>query len=187
MNIALNELLLEKRDLHILYPYTEREQYIPQTLTFIEEGIEADEQVIVVENEKITAELREELKRRHSADVLDTVHFVNSLYFYRKSGSYNPSAIIAYFNELIQPYINDHVIFRSWAHVEWSGAEEPLHLIHDCETASDNIVTQFSFLHVCAYGKNRMSTQLATILLDTHPYVLSDGMKIFHRDSINMN
>lgn len=185
MNIALNQLLLENRGLHILYPYTDQEEYIRQSMTFIEEGLAADEQVIVIDNEKITAELLQELKRRYSADELDAVHFVNSLFFYRSSGSYKPTAIIDYFKETIQPYTDKNVIFRSWAHVEWSGAEEPHHLIRDCETACEDVIKQYSFPHVCAYGINRMSKNLAKVLLETHSYVIAkEELAIFHRDSI---
>ncbi len=188
MNIALHQLLLEKRDLHILYPYTDEEEYIRQSMTFIEEGIAAEEQVIVVENEKITAELLRELDLRYSAEDLDAVHFVNSLYFYRTSGSYNPTAIIKYFKETIQPYIDKDFCFRSWAHMEWAGTEEPHHLINECETACDAVVNQYAFPHVCAYGKNRVSADLAKILLDTHSYVLAEEeLAVCHRDSINQN
>lgn len=184
MNIALNQLLLEKRDLHILYPYTDIEEYRRQSLTFIEEGIAAGEQVILIENEKITADLLRELNRRYSAEQLDAVHFVNSLYFYRSSGSYNPISIIEYFNKTIQPFVDSDVLFRSWAHVEWSGTEEPHHLIRDCETASEDLVEQYAFPHICAYGKNRLSANLTKVLLDTHSYVIAEEeLAISHRDT----
>lgn len=183
--ITLNQLLLEKRDLHILYLYKDEEEYMRQVLTFVEEGIAAGEQVIVVENDKITAGLLRELKCRYAADELDAVHFVNSLYFYRSSGSYSPPAIIEFFLETILPYVNKDVLFRSWAHVEWSSNEEPHHIVKDCETACEDIISEYAFPHVCAYGKKRMSVELAEVLLETHSYVIAEEeLAISHRDSL---
>jgi hypothetical protein len=188
MNIALNQLLLEKRDLHILYFYKNEEEYMCQVLTFIEEGIAAGEQVIIVENDKITTGLLRELDRRHSSAELDAVHFVNSLYFYRSSGSYSPSAIIEFFLETIQPYVDKDVLFRSWAHVEWPSSEEPHHLVRECEVACDGMISEYAFPHVCAYGKNRTSAKLAEVLLEAHPYVITEGdLAIRHRDSLQLD
>lgn len=100
------------------------------------------------------------------------VHFVNSLSFYYSSGSYHPPAIAAYFNEMIKPYVENDVSFRSWAHVEWSSMEEPLYLIRDFEEIVDKAVNEVEFPLICAYSGIRMPEYLKDILLETHPYVL---------------
>ncbi|MGN7387936.1 MEDS domain-containing protein [Sporosarcina sp. SAFN-015] len=182
--ITLNQLLLEKRDLHLLYLYNDEKEYFRQVLTFIEEGIAAGEQVIIVENDKITAGLLRDLNRRHSASDLDVVHFVNSLYFYRSSGSYSPPAIIEFFLETIQPYVDKDVLFRSWAHVEWSSNEEPHHIVKECETACEEIISEYAFPHVCAYGKKRISAELAELLVSVHSYVIAEeDLAISQQDS----
>ncbi|BAQ10856.1 hypothetical protein OXB_2385 [Bacillus sp. OxB-1] len=129
MHIHLNHLLSQNRNLHILYQYSDEEEYKRQSLTYIAEGIAAGEQIIFIENERFTSLLQRELRSRLSKEELDAIHFINSLYFYQSSGSYKPSAIKQYYMEIVCPYLHNDILFRSWAHVEWSSVGEPYHLI----------------------------------------------------------
>lgn len=79
-----------------------------------------------------------------------------------------------YFNKMVEPYVDNKLSFRSWAHVEWSSMEDPLHLIEDLELAADKAVNQLSFPLICAYEGNRMPEYLKTILMKTHQYVLME-------------
>ena len=184
MKISLEQLISEKRDLHILYLYMDDEEYKRQILTFIEEGIAAGEQVIVIENDKFTVELLRVLNSHLSSIELGAVHFVNSLYFYSSTGSYNPSAIFKYYQETIQPYVDKDILFRSWAHVEWPSANEPHHLVRDCEMAGDSLIKEHAFPQVCAYAKNRTPANLTKLLLETHSYILrEDELSLCQRKS----
>ena len=105
-------------------------------------------------------------------DQMKFVHFVNSFHFYYSSGSYHPPAIEDYFKEMVQPYVENKITFRSWAHVEWTTMEDPLYLIEDFEKIVDEAVNLLTFPLVCAYQGKRMPDYLKTILLETHPYIL---------------
>jgi hypothetical protein len=100
------------------------------------------------------------------------VHRINNFDFYYSSGSYHPPSIENYFNKMIQPYVENKISFRSWAHVEWATMQDPLHLIEDFEKIVDEAVNQLSFPLICAYKGERMPEYLKTILLETHPYIL---------------
>ncbi|MDO7485051.1 hypothetical protein Q5O89_01985 [Peribacillus frigoritolerans] len=55
-----------------------------------------------------------------------------------------------YFNKTVQPYVENKISFRSWAHVEWATLEEPLHIIEEFERTVDKAVNLLSFPLICA-------------------------------------
>ncbi|SDO10028.1 MEDS: MEthanogen/methylotroph, DcmR Sensory domain [Psychrobacillus sp. OK028] len=172
MKSKLTQLLERQKNVHVLYSYYELENYLEQVVSFIEDGIQAGEYTILVENDRLYLLIQKELSNRLTKDQMKFLHFVNSLSFYYSSGSYHPPAIATYFTNMVQPYVEKKITFRSWAHVEWSSMEEPLHLIKDFEKIVDEAVNQIEFPLICAYSGERMPDYLKTILLETHPYVL---------------
>ncbi|WP_277585409.1 MEDS domain-containing protein [Psychrobacillus antarcticus] len=172
MKSKMNQLIENQKNVHVLYSYYEMEDYLEMVVSFILDGIEAGEYTILIENDRLYPLIQEELSTRLTEVQMKFIHFVNSLSFYYSSGSYHPLAIAAYFNKMIHPYVVNKISFRSWAHVEWSSIEEPLHLISDFEKIVDQAVNEVEFPLICAYSGIRMPSYLKTILLETHPYVL---------------
>ncbi|MGG6360503.1 MEDS domain-containing protein [Peribacillus frigoritolerans] len=170
----MNQLFEDQKSVHVLYSYNEMENYIKQVLSYIQNGIMAGDYVILVENDRIYPIIHKELSTRLTKDQLKLLHFVNNFDFYCSSGSYHPPAIEEYFNKTVQPYVENKISFRSWAHVEWATLEEPLHIIEEFERTVDKAVNLLSFPLICAYKGERMPEYLKTILLETHPYVLED-------------
>ncbi len=170
----MNQLFEDQKNVHVLYSYNEMENYIKQVLSYIQDGIMAGDYVILVENDRIYPIIHKELSTRLTKDQMELLHFVNNFDFYCSSGSYHPPAIEEYFNKTVQPYVENKISFRSWAHVEWATLEEPLHIIEEFERTVDKAVNLLSFPLICAYKGERMPDYLKTILLETHPYVLKD-------------
>ncbi|MDG4846955.1 MEDS domain-containing protein [Peribacillus frigoritolerans] len=170
----MNQLFEDQKNVHVLYSYNEMENYIKQVLSYIQDGIMAGDYVILVENDRIYPIIHKELSTRLTKDQMKLLHFVNNFDFYCSSGSYHPPAIEEYFNKTVQPYVENKISFRSWAHVEWATLEEPLHFIEEFERTVDKAVNLLSFPLICAYKGERMPEYLKTILLETHPYVLED-------------
>ncbi|MCK2003695.1 MEDS domain-containing protein [[Brevibacterium] frigoritolerans] len=170
----MNQLFEDQKNVHVLYPYNEMENYIKQVLSYIQDGIMAGDYVILVENDRIYPIIHKELSTRLTKDQMELLHFVNNFDFYCSSGSYHPPAIEEYFNKTVQPYVENKISFRSWAHVEWATLEEPLHIIEEFERTVDKAVNLLSFPLICAYKGERMPEYLKTILLETHPYILED-------------
>lgn len=168
----MNQLLETQRNVHVLYAFDGAEIYAQQLLNYIDEGIHAGEYILVVENERMTRELKPHLEERYTEKQLKLVQFVNSLHFYWSSGSYHPPAIHEYFTKTVAPYIENELSFRSWAHVEWESVKEPLFLIEDFEKIADRAVEEYQFPLVCAYEKKKMPLHLTESLMKTHPYVL---------------
>lgn len=166
--------LLENQHAHILYMYQDHESYLKQILSFIEEGIAADDYVVIIENERNYHLITKELENRLTEKDMNRVQYLNSMNFYLSSGSYSPSAIQAHFMKTVQWYLENEVTFRSWAHVEWATLNGPNHLIKENETLVDEVIQQLGFSLICAYEKNRLPDELYDILQKTHPYVLDD-------------
>jgi hypothetical protein len=166
------QFLEGKERLHVLFLYTSMRNYMEEVLPFIYAGIEAREYVILIDNDRNFKRIFEQLKTKLTSTQLKQVHYVNSLDFYFSSGSYHPSAITDYFNKMVQPYLDQSISFRSWAHVEWATMEEPFHLIGNFEKIVDNAVNHISFPLICAYEEWKIPNALETILHETHPYIL---------------
>ncbi|MBS8263057.1 hypothetical protein DYI25_01245 [Mesobacillus boroniphilus] len=174
MKNNMNQLFKDHRSVHVLYSYNEMDKYINQAVSFIEEGVMAGDYVIFIENEPLFRLIDEELSSRLTEDQMKFVHWVNNFDFYYSSGSYHPPAILDYFNNMVQPYIENDLPFRSWAHVEWATMKDPLHIIEDFERIVDQAVNALSFPLICAYEGDKMPDNLTRILMETHPYVLID-------------
>ena len=84
----------------------------------------------------------------------NTICFINC-----SSGSYHPPAFAEYFNKMVQPYVENKISFRSWAHVEWATMEEPLHLIEDFEKIVDGAVNElFVSINLCVRRRKNART-----------------------------
>lgn len=174
MKSKMHQLFEDKKSVHVLYAYNGMKNYIEQAVSFTQHGIEAGDYVILIENERIYSMIHKELCTRLTKDQMKFVHFVNNFDFYYSSGSYHPPAIFDYFNKTVTPFVENKLSFRSWAHVEWATMEDPLHLIKDLEKTVDEAVNLLSFPLICAYDGERMPDHLRTLLLETHPYVLTE-------------
>jgi len=174
MESKLNQLFENQKDahLHVLYKYNGVENYIQQVLGYIQDGIAAGDYVILIENSHLYPIIQKELDTHLTKEQMEFIHYVNSMDFYWSSGSYHPPSIVDYFSKTIQPYIDEKISFRAWAHVEWATMEEPLHLIKDLEEIVDEAVNLLSFPLICAYDTNKMPEFLKNNLMETHPYIL---------------
>lgn len=113
MTNIINFLFEEQRSVHVLYSYEGMEQYIEDVVNFIQQGILAGDFIILIENDRIYPLIQRELIIRLNKDQLEFVHYVNNFDFYFSSGSYHPPAITEYFNNIVQPYIDNNILFRS--------------------------------------------------------------------------
>ncbi|YCA45673.1 MEDS domain-containing protein [Bacillus sp. JZ8] len=172
MKSKINQLFENQKNAHVLYSYNEMNIYINQVVDYIKDGVCAGHYVILIENDRIYPLINKQLSTLLTKDQMKLVHRINNFDFYYSSGSYHPPSIENYFNKMIQPYVENKISFRSWAHVEWATMQDPLHLIEDFEKIVDEAVNQLSFPLICAYKGERMPEYLKKILLETHPYIL---------------
>ncbi len=172
LKYKMAQMLGDQKNVHILYSYDGMRNYIEQAIRYIEEGVLSGDYVILIENDRIYKILHAELNKRLTSVQMELVHWVNNFDFYYSSGSYHPPAITEYFQKTVQPYVENEISFRSWAHVEWASIKEPLNIIEDFERIVDDAVNELFFPLICAYQGVKMPEHLRKILMETHPYVL---------------
>ncbi|AJD89788.1 hypothetical protein JMA_04710 [Jeotgalibacillus malaysiensis] len=186
MKHSLPDLIAAQRNVHVLYSYDERNTYFQTLMAYILDCISAKEIIILIENERNYRKVMTELKKMISNEETQYIHFINSFEFYFSSGNYHPPAITAYFEKEIEPYLDHQTFFRTWAHVEWNSTDVPHHLIHDLETRIDGAVNDIEFPLICAYKNVDMPTDLRKILLQTHPFVLSEAELVPEKASLSV-
>ncbi len=101
--------------------------------------------VLCIENLRVFPQVEKKLKALLTDEELKTVHHINNFDFYLSSSSYHPPAILEYFNNTVQHFVQNKIPFRSWAHVEWNTLKEPYRLIEDSENEVDKAVHEISF------------------------------------------
>lgn len=186
MKLALPDLIATQRNVHVLYAYNETNSYLQTVIAYILDSIRAKEIIILIENERNYRKIMIQLKPLISPEETKYIHFINSFEFYFSSGNYHPPAITAYFEKKIEPYLDEQMLFRTWAHVEWNSTDVPHHLIHDLETRIDEAVNAIEFPLICAYKKVDMPSDLRKILFQTHPFILSDNEITTERSPISV-
>lgn len=174
MKVTIQQLIDTKRNLHILYSYEEMDHYIETAATFIEDGIRAGEHVVLIDNERVYLLIQRALQNRLTEEQLTLLRFINNFHFYYSTGSYHPQTIEKYLVETVTPYVEQKLVFRAWAHVEWSTMEGPLHIIKDLEKFVDDAVNTLSFPLICAYQSKSMPQYLHDLLYETHPLIMEN-------------
>ncbi|ANU12019.1 hypothetical protein A1A1_02877 [Planococcus antarcticus DSM 14505] len=172
MNKNMLRLFDERRDVHVLYSYEKTQNYIDQVVAYAKHGVEAGDYVILIENPRLSPKIDAELKIQLTKAQMEFIHFVKNYDFYYSNGSYHPSAIQAYFEKTVGPYLERQATFRSWAHVEWATLEDPIHLVKDFDKLIDVAVKKLEFPLICAYASKSMPETIKKMVLETHPYIL---------------
>lgn len=162
MKSKINDLFSEQRNIHVLYSYENKEAYLEKVVDFIQSGVAAEEYVILIENQRIYRMIERKLNTILSENQMKLVCWVNNFDFYFSSGSYHPPAIYNYFVKTVQSLVDDRLLFRTWAHVEWATMEGPLHIIEDLERIVDEAVIHLEFPLVCAYEDVKIPEYLKT-------------------------
>ncbi|WP_044338106.1 MEDS domain-containing protein [Rossellomorea aquimaris] len=174
MKEKISDLLADNECTHVLYAYQDREKYLKNALTYILEGIEMGETVILIENERNMNVLQKQLNSHLTSDELEKVHSISNFDFYQSSGSYHPPAIYENLMKTITPYLEKKASFRSWTNVEWGTLEDPCSIIDWFETETDRVVHEHNLTVVCAYDSVKMPDHLEDALKKNHGHLMSD-------------
>jgi hypothetical protein len=181
----MNELLKNNKSAHLLYAYNGMGNYIKNAAAYIVDGVEKDQSIILIENERYYPYLMEELKKYMNEEQMKKIHPVNNFDFYYSSGSYHPPAIIEYIEKTHMPFIENNITFRTWTHVEWSTIDGPLSIVEELETVVDKLVADMGLVVMCAYEEEGMPESLKSSLLRTHKYILTDD-DVFYSDKYEL-
>ena len=170
----IHDILETTKGAHICYYVNEMDRYIDNAVAYIVAGIEKDDQVLFVENERLYPKILERLKDLVSEDQLNNIHYVNNFTFYWRNGNFHPPTILAYFSDLITPFMEEELNFRTWGHIEWRDEMEITKNIEEYESAINKFIPQVKAISVCAYDAPRVSDSLKKVLLGCHGFFMTD-------------
>ncbi|MCP3764642.1 MEDS domain-containing protein [Domibacillus sp. A3M-37] len=177
MENEFSQLMKENNTAHIFYSVTKLELYINNLVSYILSGVKQGEHILVIENERVLSLLDKELESVLTKEQLTHIHTVNNFDYYFSSGSFHPPTIFEYLSKTLNPFYENNISFRIWAHVEWSEQEEILTILEEFENEADQLVTEHGLCLICAYDEERVPDSLKTALMKCHEYVLSeDGL-----------
>jgi hypothetical protein len=175
MENKFSELIKESDSVHIFYSMTELHSYINNLVSYILSAIKQDEHIFVIENERIASLLFKELESVLTKEQLTHIHTINNFDYYFSNGSFHPPTIFEYLSRTLEPFIENNISFRIWAHVEWSEQDEILTILEEFENEADRLVYEQGLCLVCAYNEARVPDSLKTALMKCHEYILSEG------------
>ncbi|KAA0957014.1 3-ketoacyl-ACP reductase [Planococcus sp. ANT_H30] len=165
---------LSKGD-HVFYYVEELERYIDNAVSFVMDGMEQGDQILLVENERLYPKILTHLEKLLSKEQLENVHYINSFTFYWKNGNFHPPTILDYFSRIINPFLEKDLSFRTWGHIEWRDETEIISDIKEYEQAIEQLVPQLKAISVCAYDAPRLSDSLKDVLMNCHDYLMTDN------------
>ncbi len=159
---------------HIFYYVEEQDLYIENAVLYVKEGIEQGDHVLFVENERLYPKIVSRLEELFSQEQLQNVHFVNNFTFYWKNGNFHPPTILKYFSELVNPFHEKDLSYRTWGHIEWRDDDEINKEINEYEQAINQLLPQTKAISVCAYDAARLSASLKDLLTQCHGRYMTD-------------
>jgi hypothetical protein len=170
----INELLQTNKSAHLLYAFKSMDNYLNAAVRYILDGIEKEQSIILIENEKYLSYLMKELKNYLNTSEMEKIHIVDNFDFYFLSGSYHPPAILSHIEKMYKPLLDQNKSIRTWTHVEWSTIEGPLAIVEELEKVVDKLSADLGLTIMCAYEEEGMPESLKLSLLRTHKFILTD-------------
>ncbi|WP_255472982.1 MEDS domain-containing protein [Planomicrobium sp. CPCC 101079] len=102
------------------------------------------------------------------------MHFLNNFAFYWQNGNFHPPTILAYFSDIVTPFLETGVSFRTWGHIEWGDEQEIIHDLIEFEKGIEQKMPETKAISVCAYDDGRLSELLRTMLINCHNFLMTD-------------
>ncbi|MCD7036345.1 MEDS domain-containing protein [Metabacillus sp. GX 13764] len=175
-----NALVREVKDLkavkkgHILYFFENEDLYIAHIVDFVISGIQQNQYVIIIENDRIAPIIKRKLASLLTIEQSLKVIVVNNFDFYYAKGDFASNSIFEYLPDMIEGYSAKGADVRSWAHVEWRDEEEASSKLTAAESEAVGIVEENNLLSVCAYNSERVTSEFKARLLGLHNYLLKN-------------
>ncbi|WP_079508784.1 MEDS domain-containing protein [Mesobacillus jeotgali] len=165
----------ETQEGHIFYYSHELDCYVRNAVTYIISGIEQEEHVLLVENDRIYPLIEGHLNKLLTREQLSRLHFINNYDFYWRNGNFHPPTILSfYFSDIVGSYLEDNLSIRTWAHIEWGNQEDIFEDLEEFENQVNHLMQDVKVIAVCAYDANRVSDTFKKRLMKSHGYFMTD-------------
>ena len=171
----LNQMIQEEKGVHIFYNIKEQDTYICHLIAYIDSALEQGDHVLLIESQRIINILRDELKIRLTSEQMGSLHMINNFDYYVSTGSFQPEIIFDHLSKTLQPFYDEGISFRIWAHVEWGQQEGIVGILEEFEEEADMVANEQGLYLVCAYDQSRLPATLEEKLMKCHGYVMSEN------------
>ncbi|PID21143.1 hypothetical protein CSV61_09985 [Sporosarcina sp. P3] len=167
---------------HVLYTYTDSNQYIEHATSYVAGGLDKSHTILYVDQPQNFVSVKENLKNAgYTEEQLDNIYFVDTDIAYRTHESFDPAAILQDANDFFAPHVKEGNMIRGWGLVTWRPQSKktiiPSIAIH--EQNFDDFFSKVAsitsnYINVCAYDSVSLSGSLLIELLQTHEYHMTD-------------
>ena len=171
----LSNHLEQSKGVHVFYYSCELESYIQNAVSYILSGIEQEDIIIMIENERIYPLIYKRLVLKLTKEQLGKIYFFNNLKFYWLNNNFYPQTILSYFSEIVNPYLEKNKSIRTWGHVEWGDPKDFETTLEEFENEVNKIVSTMKIITICAYNAERVSDTLKEKLMKHHAFFMTDN------------
>jgi len=172
--IPLTKFVQVPNTAHILYFFDDQSNYIENMIAYIKAGLERDHHLLIIENPAIYRLVEPLLGKFFSDEQLKCIHYIDNYTFYGYYGDFHVHSIVENFGEILQPFFNDTISIRTWAHVEWRKLDDIANKLEEFENLADCSVNGMGLMSVCAYASSDLSASLQTTMMRSHEYLMTD-------------
>jgi signal transduction histidine kinase/AmiR/NasT family two-component response regulator len=174
--LTLQQLInnyLGKSGAHILYMFNEYNQYINNALTYISEGLDSGEKIIVIEDQRFFTMIKNKLFIKGYTELLiQSITFIDSsdFYFYNnKFSALNSSDTLL---NLLNPDMDDEIRTRIWGQVLVDSSD--ISELRRYESSCDEYMSGKNLISVCSYNALTTPSFVQNELLKVHEYLMVD-------------
>lgn len=159
---------------HILYLYEDLRHYVESVASYAMTCLNQGHQILIIENERCKKAIQRKLAENLIDENLEHVHFVDNFDFYQRHGEFQGCVTRTHFEAVMQPFLENHISIRTWAHVQWKPQAHIHAKLEEFEVMADCSVKEQNLISVCAYDAKRISASLQTALMRSHEYLMTD-------------
>jgi len=158
----------------VFYRFQDGDSYIDHLVSFIETGLDRNEQILIIESMRNLPKISEKINLLFSVEQQLSIHLVNNYDYYVSNGDFNTQTILEHFQKDLPFYRDSNSSIRTWAHVEWVSTEPIAQLHKKIDFEADDFVIQERMVSVSAYSSASLSSCLNDALEQDHKYIMTD-------------
>nr|WP_281367798.1 ATP-binding protein [Saccharibacillus deserti] len=154
--------------------YEDVEHYIDSAAAYAMTCLNQGHQILIIDNEYCIKAIERKLAESWIDEKLEYVHFVDNFDFYQLHGEFQSCLTRRHFEAIMQPFLDDRLSIRTWAHVQWKPQPHIQAKLEEFEVMADCSVKEQNLISVCAYDATEISASLQMSLMRSHEYLMTD-------------
>ncbi|MFE8699974.1 ATP-binding protein [Cytobacillus sp. FJAT-54145] len=163
---------------HIVYMYNEYEQYVENALTFISEGLDRGEKIILAESKEFFGTIFNKLLNKgYSKEDLRSIITLSNIDVYKSQREFKAEYSLNQLMKSLKPLIDKNMPTRTWGEVLFHPSEISELRIYESEC--DKFISGKNLISVCTYNALTTPSFIQNELLKIHEYVMVDNQIVY--------